>query len=102
MPARHSKMRGEENVNTINKNYRSLLKKRRSYLDLKACAVDKTIGPVGYTMGFLRLNNRPSWTFRSHDFLEKRFNATYITLSPKKSGAKELRDSRPSSLICNV
>lgn len=38
-------------------------------------------------------------TFILKKFFEKSFNATYITLIPKKDGAKELRVFRPISLI---
>jgi len=37
--------------------------------------------------------------FHSQEMFEKSFNATYIALIPKKTGAKELRDFRPISLI---
>ena len=40
--------------------------------------------------------------FHSHNIFEKSFNATYITLIPKKNGAKKLRDFRPISLIRSV
>nr|XP_016491211.1 PREDICTED: uncharacterized protein LOC107810891 [Nicotiana tabacum] len=71
------------------------------------CASDKAPGPDGYTMGFFRkcwdilkedimaaFNN-----FHSQEMFEKSFNATYIALTPKKTGAKELRDFRPISLL---
>ncbi|WMV55749.1 hypothetical protein MTR67_049134 [Solanum verrucosum] len=79
-------------------------------LGLKACAVDKAPGPDGYTMGFF-VN---CWeivkgdlmstmqNFHSQEFFEKSFNATYIALISKKSGAKELRDFRPINLIGSV
>ncbi|WMV48673.1 hypothetical protein MTR67_042058 [Solanum verrucosum] len=71
---------------------------------------DSVLGPDGYTMGFF-VN---CWeivkgdlmstmqNFHSQEFFEKSFNATYIALIPKKSGAKELRDFRPISLIGSV
>lgn len=76
---------------------------------LKKCAADKAPapGPDGYTMGFYikcwdvikndimaAFNN-----FYEQEMFEKRFNATYIALIPKKKGAKELKDFRPINLI---
>lgn len=40
--------------------------------------------------------------FYSQEMFEKRFNATYVVLIPKKNGVKELRDSRPISLIESI
>lgn len=40
--------------------------------------------------------------FHDHGIFEKSFNATYIALIPKKTGAKELRDFRSVSLIGSV
>lgn len=37
--------------------------------------------------------------FHALEMFEKSFNATYITLIPKKTGAKELKDFKPISLI---
>jgi len=74
---------------------------------LKLCASDKAPGPDGFTMGFFR----KCWevvkedlmktikNFHCNEYFEKSFNASYIALIPKKSGAKELRDFRPISLI---
>nr|XP_009804761.1 PREDICTED: uncharacterized protein LOC104249929 [Nicotiana sylvestris] len=77
---------------------------------LKICAVDKAPGPDGYIMGFFVkcwdvLKHDIIATFRnfhSHGIFETSFNATYIALISKKTGAKKLRDFRPISLIGNV
>ena len=37
--------------------------------------------------------------FHFHGVFEKSFNATYSVLTPKKNGAKELRDSSQISVI---
>ncbi|CAN4092706.1 unnamed protein product [Withania somnifera] len=71
------------------------------------CATDKAPGPNGFTMGFfikcwdvLKTDIMvTSKNFHDHVIFEKSFNATYITLIPKKTGAKKLRDFRSISLI---
>ncbi|WMV25761.1 hypothetical protein MTR67_019146 [Solanum verrucosum] len=40
--------------------------------------------------------------FHEQEVFERSFNATFITLIPKKKGAKELRDYRPISLIGSI
>ena len=77
------------------------------YKCLKLCAIDKAPGPDGYTMGFfikcweiVKQDIMEAFhNFYEKEMFEKRFNATYIALIPKKKGAKELKDFRPISLI---
>ncbi|XP_075092306.1 uncharacterized protein LOC107821421 [Nicotiana tabacum] len=100
-----------ENTTSISESERESLQsnfeEQEVLSSLKMCASDKAPGPDGYTMGFFRkcwdilkedimaaFNN-----FHSQEMFEKSFNATYIALIPKKTGAKELRDFRPISLI---
>lgn len=62
---------------------------------IKACAIEKALGPGGYTMGFFLhcwkiikedlMNTFQN--FHSQEYFEKSFNATYIALIPKKVGA---------------
>ncbi|XP_075111257.1 uncharacterized protein LOC142181712 [Nicotiana tabacum] len=72
---------------------------------LKMCASDKAPGPDGYTMTFSlsdilkQVITEAFNNFHSQEMFEKSFNATYIALIPKKTGAQELRDFRPISLI---
>lgn len=61
----------------------------------------------GYTMCFfikcwevLKQDNIKTFkNFHSHGVIEKKFNTTYIALIPKKTGAKDLRELKPISLI---
>lgn len=39
--------------------------------------------------------------FHFHEFFERNSNASYIAVVPQKTGAKELKDYRPISLIGN-
>lgn len=41
-------------------------------------------------------------SFHELDMFERSFNATFITLIPKKKGAKKLKDFRPISLIGSI
>lgn len=74
---------------------------------LKLCAMDKTLGPDGITMGFyikmLEIVKhdimKPFQNFHEHEVLERSFNNTFIYLIPKKKGVTKLRDFRPISLI---
>lgn len=64
------------------------------------CDADKTPGPDGFSMGvFLRFFHP---NFPSQEFSDKSFNATYVILTPKKNGVKELKDFRSMSLIGSV
>lgn len=40
--------------------------------------------------------------FHDHEVFKKSFNATFVTLTPKKVGAVELNDFRPIGLIGSV
>lgn len=74
------------------------------------CAIDKSPGLDGFTMGFFL----QCWeavkedimkafqNFYEQKIFERSLNATFITLIPKKKGAKELRDFRPISLIGSI
>lgn len=74
------------------------------------CAIDKAPDPDGFTMGFFL----KCWevvkedimkafrNFFNREVFERSLNATFITLIPKKKGAKELRDFRPISLMGNI
>ncbi|KAG5608834.1 hypothetical protein H5410_020115 [Solanum commersonii] len=54
----------------------------------------------GYTMSFSSNDNIKTFkNFHSHGVIEKKFNTTYIALIPKKTGAKDLRELKPISLI---
>ncbi|WMV51457.1 hypothetical protein MTR67_044842 [Solanum verrucosum] len=82
--------------------------------EIKECVCDyageKAPGPDSFTMTFFihcwdvvkveviaAIQN-----FHSQGYFEKSFNATFITLIPKKMGATELKDFRPISLITSV
>ena len=77
---------------------------------MKMCAMDKAPGPDGFTMGFYIkcwevLKKDIMGTFRnSHArrVFGKSFSVTYVTLIPKHTRAKELRDFRPISLIGSI
>jgi hypothetical protein len=71
---------------------------------------DKSSGPDGYSMGFYQA----CWSvvgsevmavcqeFYKQGIFEKSLDATLIGLIPKKSGAIELKDFRPISLVGSV
>lgn len=73
-------------------------------------ATDKAPEPDGFTMGFFI----KCWevvkydimnvfhNFHEEDMFERSFNATFITLIPKKKSAKELKDFRLISLIGSI
>ena len=68
-------------------------------------AIDKAPGPDCFTMGFFL----KCWevvkafqNFYDQEVFEKSLNATFITLIPKKKGAKELKGFRPISLIGSI
>lgn len=77
---------------------------------LKLCAMDKVPGPNGFTVGFyikcwdvVKKDIMETYkNFHAHGIFERSFNGTYIALISKKTGAKELRDFRPVSLIGSV
>ena len=77
---------------------------------IKMCAAEKARGPDGYIMTFYQafwetIKEELMQTFHrfhSHYKFEKRFNATFVALIPKKIGANDLRDFRPISLISVV
>lgn len=74
------------------------------------CASEKSPGPNGFPMVFFQ----SFWSlikqdiistiqyFHSNQAFEKSFNATFIALVPKKSGASELKDFRLISLVGGV
>ncbi|KAH0751395.1 hypothetical protein KY285_004543 [Solanum tuberosum] len=77
---------------------------------IKSCASDKAPGPDGFPMCFFQsfwevlkfdFMNAVNHFHEKHEF-ERRLNATYVVLIPKKPGATELRDFRPISLIGGV
>jgi hypothetical protein len=71
---------------------------------------DKAPGPDGFTMAFFQ----KCWDILKYDIMavfaefhsrgkfEKSFNATFISLIPKKTGAMEVKDFRPISLIGGI
>nr|XP_016455345.1 PREDICTED: uncharacterized protein LOC107779425 [Nicotiana tabacum] len=71
------------------------------------CATDKAPCPDGYTMGYfikcwdiLKQDIMEAFNnFHSQEMFERSFNATYIALILKKTGAKELRGFMAISLI---
>ncbi|WMV14449.1 hypothetical protein MTR67_007834 [Solanum verrucosum] len=77
---------------------------------IKACAGDKAPGPDGFSMAFFS----QCWevikkevvaavqNFHEEGVFEKSINATFVTLIPKKTGAVELNDFRPISLVGGV
>lgn len=77
---------------------------------IKTSAPDKSPGPDGFTMAFFQ----KAWEivkvdimgalqhFHQTGHLVRSYNASFITLVPKKKGAMELRDYRPISLIGSV
>lgn len=77
---------------------------------LNQCAMEKAPGPDGFPMIFFQtfwgilkediINTIQ--IFHSNQTFEKRFNATFIALIPKKPGASELKDFRPISLVGGV
>jgi hypothetical protein len=71
---------------------------------------DKAPGPDGFSMGFFQC----CWDILNPDvmailnyfhglsFFEKRLNATFVSLIPKKTDALEVKDFRPISLVGNT
>jgi len=71
---------------------------------------DKAPGPDGFTMAFFQ----KCWDILKYDIMavfaefhsrgkfEKSFNATFVYLIPKKTGAMEVKDFRPISLIGGI
>jgi hypothetical protein len=71
---------------------------------------DKALGPDGFTMAFFKR----CWDvvkedimavfmeFHSRRKFEKSFNATFVSLIPKKAGAVDVKDFRPISLVGGV
>lgn len=47
-------------------------------------------------------NMNPCHNFHEQDMFERHFSATFKALIPKKKGAKELKDFRPTSLIGSI
>ncbi|KAF3684182.1 putative pyruvate decarboxylase isozyme 2 [Capsicum annuum] len=78
---------------------------------LKLCAMEKAPGPDGFPMSFYLTFwellkddlKKAIQEFYGKQKIEKRFNATFVTLIPKKAGATELKkDFRSISLIIGV
>jgi len=77
---------------------------------VKQCDGDKAPNPDGFTLNFFKkcweiLREDLMQTvqnFHHNEIFEKSFNATFIALIPKKTGAEELKDFRPISLIGGV
>lgn len=77
---------------------------------LRSLSGDKAPGPDGFSLAFFQ----HCWEvikkdvtevfhfFHAHMRFEKSFNASFITLIPKKMGASDLKDFRPISLIGSV
>ena len=77
------------------------------YVALMEMNGDKAPGPDGFTMAFWQ----SCWEFIKEEILEmfkdfydhssflKCLNNTFLVLIPKKSGAEDLRDFRPISLL---
>jgi hypothetical protein len=71
---------------------------------------DKAPGPDGFTLAFfqdcwdvIKTNLMGVFQdFHTHIKFVKSINATFLALIPKKSGAVDLKDFRPISLISNV
>ncbi len=71
---------------------------------------DKSPGPDGFPMAFYHacwpiLKGDLMAVFsKFHEFgtFERRLNAIFLTLIPKKTNAVEVRDSRPISLVSSV
>jgi hypothetical protein len=71
---------------------------------------DKALGPDGFTMTFFQ----KCWDILKHDIMtvfadfhsqgkfEKSFNATFVSLIPKKTYVLDVRDFRPISLIGGI
>jgi hypothetical protein len=71
---------------------------------------DKVPGPNGFTMAFFQ----KCWDILKTDIMdvfaefhtrgkfEKSFNATFVSLIPKKTGAMDVRDFRPISLVGGI
>lgn len=72
------------------------------------CVADKAPGIRSYYGVFIKsweaLKQRYYGCFPVHDqeFVKRSFNATYIALVPKKTGAREVRDCRPNSFIGKI
>ena len=74
---------------------------------LLGCSGDKAPGPNGFSMAFWQF----AWDFVKDDVMSflrefyeygkfvKSLNANFLVLIPKKTGAKDLRDFRPISLL---
>jgi hypothetical protein len=77
---------------------------------VKGMNKDKALGPDGFSIAFFQdcwdvIKTNIMGVF--HDFLAhskfvKSLNATFIALIPKKSGAMDLKDFRPISLVSGV
>jgi hypothetical protein len=71
---------------------------------------DKAPDPDGFSLAFFQdcwdvIKSdlmRVFWDFLSHSKFVKSVNATFIALIPKKSGAVDLKDFRPISLVSGV
>jgi hypothetical protein len=71
---------------------------------------DKAPGPDGFSLAFFQdcwdvIKTDLMgvfWDFHSHSKFVKSINATFIALIPKKSGAVDLKDFRPISLVSGV
>ena len=71
---------------------------------------DKALGPDGFSLAFYQFY----WSsmgsdvmevcqeFHEHGHFEKSLNATFLALIPKKSGAIEIKDFQPISLVGGV
>jgi hypothetical protein len=77
---------------------------------VKGMNKDKALGPDGFSIAFFQ----DCWDviktnimgvfhdFHAHSKFVKSLNATFIALIPKKSGAMDLKDFRPISLVSGV
>jgi hypothetical protein len=71
---------------------------------------DKAPGPDGFTMAFfqkcwdmLKIDIMDVFAeFHTRGKFEKSFNATFVSLIPKKTGAMDVRDFRPISLVGGI
>jgi hypothetical protein len=87
-----------------------LIKKKEVWDVIRELNGDKAPGPDGFTMAFFQ----KCWDILKYDIMtvfaefhsqgkfEKSFNATFVSLIPKKTGAMGVKDFRPISLIGGI